>query len=130
MLSLQNMVTIGIQAIRPYDVLSTLSRKKVILLGCGSFNKEHSGKQNRQAGDDVRTGRVAKAMDRQDEHGIHQTGPELARPSAKRQGAGPTDWALRLLTHTPRSPQSSIFIAVCLSWKMDKTLNKSQLLIA
>ena len=83
MLSLQNMVTIGIQAIRPYDVLSTLSCKKVILLGCGSFNKEHSGKQNRQAGDDVRTGRVAKAMDRQDEHGIHQTGPELARPSAK-----------------------------------------------
>lgn len=75
MLSLKNVVTIRIWAIRPYNVLSMLLRKNVILLGCDSFNKEHSGMQNRQAGDDLRTVRVAKATDRQDEHGIHQTGP-------------------------------------------------------
>lgn len=46
MLSLQNVVVIRIQAIRPYDVPSMLLCKKVILLGCDSFNKEHSGKQN------------------------------------------------------------------------------------
>ena len=75
MLSLKNVVTIRIWAIRPYNVLSMLLRKNVILLGCDSFNKEHSGMQNQQAGDDLRTVRVAKATDRQDEHGIHQTGP-------------------------------------------------------
>lgn len=81
MLSLQNMGTIGIQAIRPYDVLSMLLCKKVILLGCGSFSKEHSGKRDRQAGDDVRTGRGAKAMEDKMNTGSIQQGPELAQPS-------------------------------------------------
>lgn len=48
-------------------------KESVILLGWDSFNKVHSSRQTRQAEDDSRIGRGAKATDRQDDHGIHQT---------------------------------------------------------
>lgn len=45
----------------------------IIVLACRPFDMEGSGKQTQQAEDDERTGIVAKATDRVDDHGAHQT---------------------------------------------------------
>lgn len=54
-------------------------RKHSTVWLCGLFNEEESDKQHWWGGDDLRTGGVAKAMDRQEaterqgDHGVHGT---------------------------------------------------------
>lgn len=64
-----------------YCVYVAEGRGDIILLGCGPFNKEYSGKKN-QGADDSRIDSEAKAKHRQDACGVHGTHSYIS-PSVK-----------------------------------------------